>query len=437
MQQLLSNAFALLATTEGTTDSSAFIDYLKSVFVSPFGNVLFLVFLIAFLGYALGKIEIKGVGLGAAGVFLMALVFGHFGAGNNSWFHQIGLVTIDEAKMKTAMKLVQDIGLLCFVTSVGFIAGPKFFSNLKRNAKSYAFIGFCVIGSAALVTAIIIMCTPINAAMGVGILSGALTTTPGFAAAQDALLSYENSEALINEVTVGHAIGYPFGVVGVVLFVQIVPIILRADLKVEQQKLVASSDQSGERVLPANLIKLDPMGLAPFALAICLGIILGKVSIPLPGGASFALGNTGGALLMGLILGHFGHLGKISMELSADFLKSFREFGLIMFLIGAGVPGGNGFVEIIQEQGFILFVYGAIMTLVPMILGYLIARYVVKLCMLNNLGSLTGGMTSTPALGALINAAKTDDVAAAYASTYPVALVMVVLASQFLIKFLQ
>lgn len=437
MQQLLSNAFALLATTEGTTDSSAFIDYLKSVFVSPFGNVLFLVFLIAFLGYALGKIEIKGVGLGAAGVFLMALVFGHFGAGNNSWFHQIGLVTIDEAKMKSAMKLVQDIGLLCFVTSVGFIAGPKFFSNLKRNAKSYAFIGFCVIGSAALVTAIIIMCTPINAAMGVGILSGALTTTPGFAAAQDALLSYENSEALINEVTVGHAIGYPFGVVGVVLFVQIVPIILRADLKVEQQKLVASSDQSGERVLPANLLKLDPMGLAPFALAICLGIILGKVSIPLPGGASFALGNTGGALLMGLILGHFGHLGKISMELSADFLKSFREFGLIMFLIGAGVPGGNGFVEIIQEQGFILFVYGAIMTLVPMILGYLIARYVVKLCMLNNLGSLTGGMTSTPALGALINAAKTDDVAAAYASTYPVALVMVVLASQFLIKFLQ
>ena len=437
MQQLLSNAFALLATTEGTTDSSAFIDYLKSVFVSPFGNVLFLVFLIAFLGYALGKIEIKGVGLGAAGVFLMALVFGHFGAGNNSWFHQIGLVTIDEAKMKSAMKLVQDIGLLCFVTSVGFIAGPKFFSNLKRNAKSYAFIGFCVIGSAALVTAIIIMCTPINAAMGVGILSGALTTTPGFAAAQDALLSYENSEALINEVTVGHAIGYPFGVVGVVLFVQIVPIILRADLKVEQQKLVASSDQSGERVLPANRLKLDPMGLAPFALASCVGIILGKVSIPLPGGASFSLGNTGGALLMGLILGHFGHLGKISMELSADFLKSFREFGLIMFLIGAGVPGGNGFVEIIQEQGFILFVYGAIMTLVPMILGYLIARYVVKLCMLNNLGSLTGGMTSTPALGALINAAKTDDVAAAYASTYPVALVMVVLASQFLIKFLQ
>ncbi len=436
MQQLLSNAFTLLATGDDACASSI-LSYLSSVFVSPFGNVLFLVFLIAFLGYALGKIEIKGVGLGAAGVFLMALVFGHFGAGNNSWFHQIGLVTIDEAKMKTAMKLVQDIGLLCFVTSVGFIAGPKFFSNLKRNAKSYAFIGFCVIGSAALVTAIIIMCTPINAAMGVGILSGALTTTPGFAAAQDALLSYENSEALINEVTVGHAIGYPFGVVGVVLFVQIVPIILRADLKVEQQKLVASSDQSGERVLPANLIKLDPMGLAPFALAICLGIILGKVSIPLPGGASFALGNTGGALLMGLILGHFGHLGKISMELSADFLKSFREFGLIMFLIGAGVPGGNGFVEIIQEQGFILFVYGAIMTLVPMILGYLIARYVVKLCMLNNLGSLTGGMTSTPALGALINAAKTDDVAAAYASTYPVALVMVVLASQFLIKFLQ
>ena len=68
-----------------------------------------------------------------------------------------------------------------------------------------------------------------------------------------------------------------------------------------------------------------------------------------------------------------------------------------------------------------------------MILGFLVARYGVKLCLFNNLGSITGGMTSTPALGALINTAKTDDVAAAYAATYPVALVLVVLASQFLV----
>ncbi len=76
------------------------------------------------------------------------------------------------------------------------------------------------------------------------------------------------------------------------------------------------------------------------------------------------------------------------------------------------------------------------MTLAPMIAGYFFARYVLKLPMLNILGSITGGMTSTPALGTLINVAGTDDVASAYASTYPVALVLVVLASQFIITLL-
>ena len=81
----------------------------------------------------------------------------------------------------------------------------------------------------------------------------------------------------------------------------------------------------------------------------------------------------------------------------------------------------------------LFFVYGIIMTLVPMSIGYLFAKYVLKLSLLNNLGAITGGMTSTPALGTLISTAGTEDVAAAYASTYPVALIAVVLVSQFLI----
>ena len=79
-----------------------------------------------------------------------------------------------------------------------------------------------------------------------------------------------------------------------------------------------------------------------------------------------------------------------------------------------------------------LFVYGAIMTLLPMVVGYFVAAKMLKLALLNNLGSITGGMTSTPALGTLIAVAGTDDVASAYAATYPIALVSVVLASQFL-----
>ena len=68
-----------------------------------------------------------------------------------------------------------------------------------------------------------------------------------------------------------------------------------------------------------------------------------------------------------------------------------------------------------------------------MIVGFILAKRVMKLSLLNNLGSITGGMTSTPALGTLINVAGTDDVANAYAATYPIALISVVLISQLII----
>ena len=111
-------------------------------------------------------------------------------------------------------------------------------------------------------------------------------------------------------------------------------------------------------------------------------------------------------------------------------LKVFRELGLMSFLIGAGVSGGAKFAEKFQP---VYFLYGMAMTIVPMIIGFLFAKYVLKLNLLNNLGSITGGMTSTPALGTLISTAGTEDVASAYAATYPVALISVVLVEQFII----
>ena len=107
-----------------------------------------------------------------------------------------------------------------------------------------------------------------------------------------------------------------------------------------------------------------------------------------------------------------------------------RELGLVLFLIGAGVPGGVNFMANIRLS---YFIYGIVMTTVPMIFGYFLAKKVFKIDLLNSLGSITGGMTSTPALGALIATAGTDEVAAAYAATYPVALVCVVIMAKVLI----
>ena len=258
-------------------------------------------------------------------------------------------------------------------------------------------------------------------------MSGALTSTPGLAAALDATGSANAS--------IGYGIAYPFGVVGVVLFVQLVPKILKTDMAAERAKFEAAQNVSDVQKKD-NLFHVDSMGFFAFALAIALGIILAKIVIPLPGGAQFSLGTSGGPLIAGLILGHFGHAGKISFHVEKSVLECLREFGLALFLIGAGVEAGAGFIEILKEHGLILFVYGALITLIPMIVGYFVATKLMKLSLFNTLGSICGGMTSTPALGTLIRVTGTDDVASAYAATYPVALVFVVLACQFIGIFL-
>jgi putative transport protein len=147
-------------------------------------------------------------------------------------------------------------------------------------------------------------------------------------------------------------------------------------------------------------------------------------------GPCFSLTVTGGCLLSALILGHFGKVGPVRLLPEESTLKLFREWGLILFLVGAGVAGGARFVELFRG---IYFVYGILMTVIPMLVGFFFAKYVLKTCLLNNLGSLTGGMTSTPALGTLISVSGTEDVGAAYAATYPVALILVVLLSEALV----
>lgn len=279
----------------------------------------------------------------------------------------------------------------------------------------------------ALVTAGIIEIAGVPKDITVGMMSGALTSTPGLAAALDATGS--------SNASIGYGIAYPFGVVGVVLFVQLVPKILKTDMAAERAKFEAAQNV-GDVKTKDNLFHVDPMGFFAFALAIALGIVLAKIVIPLPGGAEFSLGTSGGPLIAGLILGHFGHAGKISFHVEKSVLECLREFGLALFLIGAGVEAGAGFIEILKEQGLILFVYGALITLIPMIVGYFVATKIMKLSLFNTLGSICGGMTSTPALGTLIRVTGTDDVASAYAATYPVALVFVVLACQFIGIFL-
>lgn len=412
--------------------------------VIPVTGTTFLIFCILgilFVGYALGRITIKGVSLGDAGVFIIALLFGALLYAPLS--EQLVINGASEAVnfTDTALGLVEKLGLIFFVTSVGFIAGPKFFGNMKKNFKSYVLLGLVIIimGGLAAIGCIFIgrgigFGSSIETsdgftAMIVGLLSGSLTSTPAFAAAKATV-----APEYMDLVSVGHGIAYIFGVLGVVLFVQLVPKFMKADMSAERKKLEEISSGEAKKKEKKGLFNLDEHGFAAFALAALLGTLVGAIKIPLSGegldGTCFSLTTTGGCLLVSLIFGHFGNVGKINIMPEDSTLKLLRELGLVLFLVGAGIPGGAEFVANFDPM---YFVYGIIMTLVPMVVGFFFAKYVLKLNLLNNLGSITGGMTSTPALGTLIGVAGTESVAAAYAATYPIALIAVVLVSQFLI----
>lgn len=391
--------------------------------------VLFFIFAIIVIGYLIGKISVKGVSLGTAAIFLVALFAGHF---NGIMTGEGGAWADSAGTIANYMSLVQNLGLVLFVTSVGLIAGPSFFKNLKKNAKSYVLLGAIIILSGAACCALITILVPgMNSAMATGLMSGSLTSTPAFAAAQGALEGIISDEQF-KEISVGLAVAYPFGVIGVVLFVQIVPKLLKANMDEERSKLVIVDSGKSEEKNLGKLFEMDKFGLGSFALVIMAGLLLGAINIPLGGGNSFNLGTTGGPLIMGLLFGHFGRIGKLSLKVNEHMLSIFQELGLVFFLIGAGIDGGAGFVATLTEYGPLLFVWGAIMTIVPMFIGFFIAKYVLKLSLFNNLGSITGGMTSTPALGSLINMTGTPNVASAYAATYPIALILVVLCTQFL-----
>lgn len=390
--------------------------YLSSVTAS-FLTLLFFVFVIAAVGYLIGGIEIKGISLGTAGVLLTALVFGIIA--NQIGSFELGgktIVLFDNETVKPMYSFISNLGTAMFVTAVGLIAGPKFFRSMNKSMLAYIVMGAVII-VAGVGTAIVLMkISGMSSSMAIGLLTGALTSTPGLSAAKDAAMDPD-------AVTAGYGIAYLFGILGVVLFVQLVPKFLKVNIEEERKRFVAADTvkvAKSDRVFK----KIDSLDFFPFMLTVVGGLILGSIKIP---GINFSLGSSGGTLIMGLIVGHFGHIGKIDLSVSKNTLNFFRELGLMLFLIGAGVPGGVNFIQYVEVE---YFIYGAIMTLVPMILGYILGKYVFKLSVFNNLGSITGGMTSTPALGTLINVAKTDAVASSYAATYPLALVMVVLLSK-------
>ena len=514
-------------------------------------------FLIIALGSALGNLRVAKITLGASGVLFVALLFGHLG------------VRLPGA--------VQELGIILFVYAVGLQAGPRFFNQFKSRGILFAKLGIAVVAAGAALTWLVSYLFGLEPALAIGMYAGAMTSTPGLAAAMDA--------ARDPAVSVGYGIAYPFGVVGVVLLVQLLPRLLKVDLEKEKQGLLKSEPQGkkigrrqfrvsnpacegkslidlnfhrlvevnisrirkGGRVVPARpetLLGLGDVVLAvgreeeldklklvfgeelqgeemlssqdviardifvshkemtgrtlaelgifenygvvvtrvfreemefvptgrfmleigdsvrvtgskedterfiqaagqhekrvhetsilALSLGIFAGVILGFKQFPLPGGASFRLGLAGGPLLVSLVLAHYGRIGGLNIRIPRGAKYIMSQLGLVLFLAGAGTAAGESFAGVVARSGLSLLLAGAIITLGSALAGFVLSRYLYHLDLLTVLGAVSGGMTSTPALGAITDFTDSRLPLLSYTAVYPVALIVITVICQFL-----
>jgi len=375
---------------------------------------LVVLFALIATGLLLGGARVKGINLGSSGVLFTALLAGHLG-----YSIPAGVGTL---------------GLVLFVYCVGIGAGDRFFASLVREGAALAKLAMLIVVLGAAMTWAGATLLDIPAGLATGIFAGALTSTPALAAATEGMAARGGADA----VGIGYGIAYPFGVIGVVLFVQVLPRILKTDLDPIADSLDTRPDDRLENVMGAGHCgsAIDATCLLSLSVGLTLGIVLGMLPFGLPGGTPIKLGLAGGPLLVALVLGHFGKIGPIVGFIPRPTRMLLQELGLVFFLASAGVRGGGALVATLQEHGIMLFGLGVCVSVLPLIVAWPIATKCFKMNPLQALGGICGGMTSTPALGALTTKTDSQTPVTSYLSAYPVALIFMIVISKILIKLI-
>ena len=514
-------------------------------------------FLIITIGFMIGRIKIKGISLDISAVIFVALLFGHFGV----------IIPRD----------FQDVGLVLFVFTIGLQAGPGFVQSFRSTAVPLVSIALIMVTVAAGTTVFTAWLFDIDFELAIGLFTGALTSTPGLAAATDITGSPITS--------IGYGLAYPFGVIGVIVFVKLLPRLMNVrvaeaeddiknqllkihpevqtshfvvenenitgetigDLKIRSmtgasisrvmsggkastpspgtvlqkgdliravgtrealrkirllvgsptdrqiplgedyevhsilvtnRKVVNKSigelnlfsrfnatitriRRSGIDIVPSDashirfgdklLIatnrecmkavsellgnqekKLSDTDMLPIAAGIVLGVLFSRIEIGYSENMIFSPGLAGGVLIVALILGNLGKTGPVIWSMSASANQLLRQIGLLFFLAAVGTSAGAHIAETFMNYGSHLIAAGILITIMPLIVSALAARYLLKINLLSLFGAITGSMTSTPGLAAIDPMTDSNAPQIAYATVYPVAMVLLIIFVQIL-----
>ena len=202
-------------------------------------SILLLSFVIA-AGIQLGKIKVFGVSLGITLVLFVGIILGHFGFTIN---HNV-------------IHFFKEFGLILFVYSVGMQVGPGFFSSFKQGGITLNMMSCGIVFLGVLTAVILHYATGIPMPTMVGILSGAVTNTPGLGAAQQAFSDMHGVSD--NTIALGYAVAYPLGVIGIILSIILIKYIFRVSFDKENEQLNSEDSSHTNEAKPISLIVKNP-----------------------------------------------------------------------------------------------------------------------------------------------------------------------------------
>ena len=357
-----------------------------------------ILFALILIGHLIGKIRFCGVRFGLAGVLIISLLTGGV----------IGNYTIifDET-MESTCNFLSSFGTSLFIAVIGLQAGEMFTTvkGKKQWKALFGGIGVVMIGAIVLIVCALIDSSLLKDLL-LGIFAGSMTSTPAMSAA---LETYGSASS----VAIGYGISYWIGLLSVVLFVQLFRLPYAACRNDRQQNHEKSIPHTADIVKRLN--QTDSLML--LSGTVLIGSIL---SLILP------IGNTGGVLVSGLLIGFLVRKrGKLLCDLAA-----YKSLGLILFFIGNGIPAG---VKLNTGLSWCYFFYGAMISVLAIGLGYSLIHFVLRFSKSDTLAILCGGMTSTPAIGVLQDRDQDTDLSL-YATSYVGALITLLVFVQIIVR---
>lgn len=456
------------------------------------------------LGKFLGTCKVFGISLGVTWILFVGIVFSHFGFNPDP----------------AILHFLKELGLILFVYSIGMQVGPSFFSSFRSGGIKLNLLSTILVLLGVATSAVLIKLTGIDGPTMVGIMSGAVTNTPGLGAAQQAYADACGGDP--SGIALGYAVSYPLGVVGAILaFILVKQSLYRKEnikapgpaantdnvdyevrkiekdarergLKFVHKKIIISKrklngkhlgslefekymgvsiirirragieifakpdtilqlgdvvtvvgSEEGiagmEKILGNSVKKLDEPNLIAIFAGIAAGCALGSIPIHIPGiPQPIKLGLAGGPLIVSILVSYFGPRLKVVTYTTTSANLMIREIGISLFLACVGLEAGTGFVDtIVNKGGLVWIAYGAIITLVPILLCSIIGKYLFKLKYNTLVGLLAGACTNPPALAfASEQDPNSDDAAVAYATVYPLTMFLRVLCAQLMMLFL-